>query len=690
MLNPIDYQEGCKDNVISQEADFRLTRYPHADPASQTNKWWSVLLEIEGSIQDFIHKAEAYLADHENPAAEEESFLVPVAYDQSDLTAAPDRQPVVIFARQGFVHVLNRHNGDWGAANHFGVLTLHLGAIVRRDALDFDADWPDTSPIFVSDDAVVMAVIDDGLGIANNLFRTGPNETRVAYAAILDANVAPEGSRTSVGRILEKAQIDGYLEACTQQHLLDEDLFYTLTGQVDYYDQVFSTVALQSSHGTHVMGVAAGHPMDHHRTDRPIICAALPSQLVEDTTGVDLLPTLYLAFHMLVKQARRFRTHEGHLAPAMFNLSYGNGGGPHDGTGLFARLFDRYFDPNAPTTQEPQQLWLTVPAGNLNLSRMHGQADAGAEDTILSLSVQPDDRTATQVQIWMPFAATEAASELAEIVITSPFGLGGSIVTTGRPCHSLRDGAGREIGRLSYEYVPEPIQRGYALLSLNPTASLDPKEALAPCGTWTIVIRRKAGATEDVHAWVRRDETLPGFKPGGRQAFFSNGDYKRFGKFGTPLPVDPPDTDCPIRRSMTLSGYGCGAGPVVVAAYTDKQGKLSEYSAAGPLNRPASSYSPDRNGPDMTGKGDDSIVLRGVINAGSKSGTMVRQGGTSTAAPHMARAATEAITIPGLPAREWAQDPTAFAENLRHVRLTDVEGQDRAGSGAYALNHHDG
>ncbi len=685
MLNPMEYQEGCKDNVISQTADFRLTRYPHADPQSQTDKWWSVLIEIEGSIQAFIHKAEAFLAEYDDPDAEEESFLVPVAYDPADLHVEKARQPVVIFARQGFVHVLNRHEGDGGAANRFGVLSVHLGAIVRRDALDFDADWPDTTPIVVPDDAVVMAVIDDGIGIANNLFRTGPTQSRVAYAAILGANVDAEGSQTSIGRTLSQKQIDGLLEACTGNHLLNEDLFYTLTGQVDFYDQVFSTVAMRRSHGTHTMGVAAGFPMEEQCSNRPIICAALPSALVEDTTGVDLLPTLYLAFHMLVKQARRFRTQAGDLAPAMFNLSYGNGGGPHDGTGLFATLFDHYFGAEAQGAQEPQQAWLTVPAGNLNLSRLHGQIEAGATETALSLAVQPDDRTATQVQIWMPYAATEAEAETAEIAIATPFGPAGSIATDGRPCHSLRDGAGREIGRLSYEFAPAPINRGFALLSLNRTSSLDPKEALAPCGTWTLTIRREANAPDQVHAWVRRDETLPGFKPGGRQAYFNNDDYKRFGKFGAPLPVDPPDTTSPIRRSMTLSGYGCGAAPIVVAAYTAKQAEMSDYSAAGPLNRPASACAADRDGPDMTALGDDSLVLRGVLNAGSRSGTMVRQGGTSTAAPQMARAATGAIGLHGLQAREWAADPTAYPGPIQRVDLTDGSNVDRVGSGAYRV-----
>ncbi|WP_299546626.1 S8 family serine peptidase [uncultured Tateyamaria sp.] len=685
MYKEIDEREGYRKNVVSQEADFRLTRAPNAGQPNQTDTWWSVLLDIEGSIQEFISRADRFLDENHNEAAREKSFLVPVEYDRKDRLAQRGRQAVVIFARQGFVHVLNQNTGSTHEPNRFGIVDLHLGAVVRRDALNFEADWPDNSPIIVSDDAVVMAVIDDGLGIANDLFRTGPVRSRVQYAAILDANINPHGVSTSVGRALERAEIDALLAECTEDHLLDEDRFYTLTGQVNYYNQVFSTVALRSSHGTHVMGVAAGFPMHKQKTDRPIICAALPSRLVEDTTGVDLLPALYLSFHILVKQAGRFQTKSGALAPAMFNLSYGNAGGPHDGTGLFAGLFDRYFDLDQGIVAEQQKIWLTIPAGNLNLSRMHGVAEPGDSETTLSLAVQPDDRTATLVQIWMPHPASPEQAEQAKIQVTDPFGQDVSLVTDAPSGRSIRNVAGQEIGRLSYEYSPAPIERGFVLLALNPSASLDPDEATVPCGNWTIKIRRKPDAVDQIHAWVRRDETLPGFTSGGRQAYFNNDDYQRFNKFGAPLPVDPPGTQSPIRRAMTLSGYACGQAPVVVAAFTEKQSKLSDYSAAGPLNEPASEFAADRCGPDLSAKGDDSLVRRGVINAGSRSGTMVRQGGTSTAAPQMARAATDAIAIPGLVAREWAKSPTSYSDRILEVPLAVAEDLTRLGSGAFRL-----
>jgi len=670
-------------SVLSHEADFRLTRHPHATPDSQTTKWWSVLLTIEGSIEAFIARAERFRDDRRHPPEGETFFVVPVAYDRDDRRLHKAVQPVAIYARQDFLHALNRRPEGGSTANRYGVRALLLGALTPRACLDFDAAWPETDQIEVADDAVVMAVIDDGIGIANNLFRRGPVATRVEFAALLGATSLPRMSQTTIGRTLSRREIDVLLRDCTFNGLLDEDLFYARTGQADFYGDAFSTVALRASHGTHVMGLAAGYPMQEEVDDRPIICAALPARLVEDTTGVELLPALYLSFHMLMKQARRFRTVSGDLAPVMFNLSYGNAGGPHDGTGPFAELFDYYFAQQDAVAPE-QKAWLTLAAGNLNLGRMHGETPAGGGETTLDLFVQPDDRTATLVQIWMPHAR-QGHSEVAEIGVSTPFGDSIAIITEGRTCASLLNAAGREIARLSYAFTPAPVKRGLVILSLNPSASLDADEPLAPCGTWTLRLRRPEDAADQIQAWIRRDETLPGFKPGGRQAYFNNDDYVRFGPFGRPLPVDPDGTGSPVRRALTLSGYACGQSSVTVAAFCAKQGELSDYSAAGPLNEPASEFAADRRGPDLTGRGDDSLVLRGVLGAGSRSGTVVRQGGTSSASPQMARAAAEAIATPGLGARDWAKNPLEYGKGLVPVRLCGPATTDRAGSGAYDL-----
>lgn len=655
------------ETLIDHVTNFRLSREPHNYPAPLKVLWWSVLIELEDtSIDEFAIAASEYAQD----------FLIPVAYDAADRSRTLSAQPLVIYARQAFIEQLNKLN------NPFHVTSVRLGAITPDRFLDHNAQQSALPEVPVEDGTVVQAVIDDGIAIAHDLFRTDDTSSRIRFAKIFEAEPRKKKSGTSIGRDHDENEINRLLGRCTFNGLLDEDLFYTKSGQVDLANDVFSTVALRRSHGTHVMALAAGHNMDANCTTRPIICAALPSRLVQDTTGHDLLPTLYLAFHILAKQARRFRTKSGDLAPVVFNFSYGNVGGPHDGTGVYASLFEYYFGPNAQLSDvEPQKAWLTLPAGNSNLARLHGVDDPEItrEDESLVLDVQPDDRTATQVEIWLPVSMIDNQLDFATIKVSAPFSdKKGGIRTLPGQHATFLNSDGKVIASLAYQYVGGSTQRGLVTLSINPTATLSDTSDLATAGQWSIEIARNADISQDpIHTWIRRDETIPGLRPGGRQAFFNNPDYERFAPYGQPLAVDPPDSQSPVRRSGTISGFACGPTPVVVAAYTETDALVSAYSSAGPLNPSSVAPNPYRIGPDLTAKGDDSPVRLGVISAGSRSGSWVRMNGTSVAAPQVARAAAEDIHTFKGSARDWAIKATQ-----RHpFELKDDPSASRAGAG---------
>lgn len=207
-----------------------------------------------------------------------------------------------------------------------------------------------------------------------------------------------------------------------------------------------------------------------------------------------------------------------------------------------------------------------------------------------------------------------------------------------------------------------PVARGVITLAIHPTASLHAGAALAPSGLWQIAIEKANAAmdpAQQVEIWIRRDETLPGYRPGGRQAFFANPCYQRFGPFGRLLAVDAPDTDCPVRRAGTLSGFACSAEPMVIAAFTRSDHALSDYSAAGPVTHTRHTPEPWRGGPDAAALGDDTLVLRGVLSAGTRSGSYVRMNGTSVAAPRVARLAVEDIGGTDLTARDWLKTVVA-------------------------------
>ena len=614
--------------VLDQVTEFRLSREAYHYPFGKDATWWSVLVELESISIDQFEKLVLKHPDYGD------DLLIPAAYDDADRAMPMKRQPLVIFARKRLIDAINQKH------QRYHVVSILLGASTPPQFLNHAATSPKMPEIKVNDDTVVQAIIDDGIAIAHNLFRETPVSSRIHHATIFEAEPLKTDSHTSVGRALGQDDINALLRECTFDGILDEDLFYAKSGQVNYGEGVFSSVALRRSHGTHVAALAAGHEIEMDCQNRPIICVALPSRIVEDTTGLDLLPSLYLAFHILSKQAKRFRMACKELAPVVFNFSYGNSGGPHDGTGLFATLFELYFGLHPSRNEEAQKAWMTLPVGNNNLAQLHavddgskGKHEGGPKSSVtLDLTVLPDDRTPTQVQIWLPNSTEGEPKDFATINVMAPFGKKlGTINTQPKQEQSLRNDDNKEVARLVYQYEGGTTQRGLVILAINPTAGLckpdDLSEAtdLAPAGVWTIEICRDHNISrEPIHIWVRRDETLPGHQPGGRQAFFSNPDYVRFGPYGLPLAVDPPNTESPVRRASSISGFSCGVSPIVVAAYSEKEAELSFYSAAGPQNPRSFPPHNNRTDPDLAAKGDDSYVQRGVISAGSRSGTWVR------------------------------------------------------------------
>ncbi|OIQ32525.1 MAG: hypothetical protein BM562_04455 [Alphaproteobacteria bacterium MedPE-SWcel] len=653
-------------DILDHTSDFRLSLAVTQQPDGADQAWWSVLIELaDASIDMFETAARTFSAD----------LLIPVAYDPADRARVFARQPVAIYARLPLIEALNKRS------NGYHVVALQLGAITPAKYLDHAAVGPDLSAIAVSADTVVMAVVDDGIAIAHDLLRKDPEHSRVEHATVFEA-LPVAGGPCSVGRALGKAEIDEILTRSTFNALLDEDVFYRDTGVVDWRARSVSPVARQASHGTLVAGLAAGHDMQAGCDIRPVICAALPARLVEDTTGLDSLPLLYLAFHILLKQARRFQLPDGNCAPVIFNFSFGNTGGPHDGTGLFSTLFEHYFGPQGALARDQQKAWLTLPAGNINLARLHAVA-RGRKPTQLSLSVQPDDRTPSLVQIWMPSDPSQTHPGLVSVQVTTPAGQSGSITSKPGQSTSLVDDEGVEIARLACQYQGGATQRALMTLSLSPTAHLAGQPPLAPAGNWSLEISTANIAhDQQVHVWIRRDETLPGTRSGGRQAWFSNSDYERFDPFGLPLAVDPPLTDCPIRRSGSLSGFACGASPLVVAAFSEREARLSGYSAAGPLAARAPGSAAARSGPDLAALGDDSHLMRGVRGAGSRSGSSARMSGTSVAAPRVARYAAEQI-------RDWhgeTADWSRWAVEHAPFHLKGGDDVSRTGAGGVRID----
>lgn len=618
--------------------DFRLAQQQNFVRLEAENVWWSAVIELRNaSIAGFAKQFK------DNDV---QQLHVPSDYSEQEQDIVHEAKVIVVFARTELLQLVNAN------PERFGVSSVRLGAIFDPAFIDFQSkpQKSDLSVITVPNGSVVTAVIDDGIAFGNDVFRDGLTSTRVEYVTILPE---PPGVPPSVGIELYKAQIDVLLAANTTAKLLDEDRFYQQAGLIDYSDGTFSPASLRRSHGTHVMGLAAGYPMDEAPDDRPIICAILPTRVTEDVSGGSILPSLILVLQRLTQQAARFRCEDGTRPPAVFNFSYGNFAGPHDGTSPIARVIEDYFGDDT-----CQQLRMFLPAGNGNLSRTHAKlafpGTGNRPEKTLDLVLMPDDRTASEVQMWMPYSASSPLRKFVTVRVTTPDGLqSGPVGIAVGSYQALFDAGGHEVARLSFAFEPFPTKRGVITLSLNPTASLTPAP-LAPSGRWKIAVKPDEIAPDDsVQVWIERDDTLPGFRRGGRQPYFNNADYQRFNRFGAPLPLDPPGSDCPVQRAGTLSGFACGPSPLVIGALTQSNGRMSDYSAAGPTTPPRDAPDAYRDGPDASARGDDSPVLHGVISAGSRSGSMVRLAGTSVAAPRAARYTVNQMAMGAAGDRDW-------------------------------------
>jgi hypothetical protein len=176
--------------------------------------------------------------------------------------------------------------------------------------------------------------------------------------------------------------------------------------------------------------------------------------------------------------------------------------------------------------------------------------------------------------------------------------------------------------------------RPHVVLNIVRTA-VDPAsewgQAIAPSGIWELKVT--ATAAMEVHAWIKRSDTPRGRPLKGRQSYFDDPAYVRFDADGRRSEDDPATSESYIRRSHTLSGIATGSETIVVGAYRQSDGAVTDYSSKGPHLNPART----RNAPDMLAPGERTIPLRGILAAGTRSSSQIAMNGTSVAAPRVTR-----------------------------------------------------
>jgi Subtilase family len=484
-------------------------------------------------------------------------------------------------------------------------------------------------------DTVVIGIIDDGIAFAHERFRkivSGSIETRVEHWWLQDGPYKPNffpflplGSQNvPSGCELDKAQIDDLLADCTRGGVVDEDLVYRKSHLIDFQVPGHKSAAGRVAHGTHVMDLACGFPPSPPRHNRPIIAVQLPIAVTADTSGGSLFPYVFEAMLYILDRATLIPGAAN--APVVINLSYGRLEGPHDGTAdieLAILLL---------VALAGGRLHVTLPAGNSFLSRTHAQVQFASANEVRALHwrVLPDDRTPSFVEIWLPRRGFGSGGSRLSVTITSPTGESHTIAEFGGPV----SWGSAPVYAEAHFYFSLLTGRTMFRLSARPTTDLTPGAPLAPAGLWKIELTNTGLTGETVHAWVQRDDSLYGFPLRGRQSFFEDNDYVRFDLRGDDKETD--DAESPVRRVSTLNAIATGADPYVAAGCLRKELVAAKYSSAGAVIPPL-------RWPTAIVASEDSRVHTGVMAAGARSGAIVAMGGTSVAAPQMARLLADSL-----------------------------------------------
>lgn len=585
----------------------------HGEP-----RWWSVLIELEDtSLAHFLERLQGG-TDIDLGTV----LHVPELY-RAQASRHRQRQTVTLYATRPFFELIFERQD-------LGVGRVLLGRLLPELLRNFDAGSERPQPKSGPKARAIVAVIDDGIAFAHELFRRADGGSRVEYAWLHDGT-PPNMPR---GRELDRTEIEALLALHSHGQWLDEEGFYRDAGLIDFANGLHKTAAFRRAHGTHVAALAGGHPPGAADDDFPLILVQLAADTVGDTSGDRIEPELGAVITYILDRADAIAVARGmgDALPLVINFSFGNYAGAHDGTDVIDTALDQALD----DVQRPVRV--VLPAGNNNLVRCHAVLDFadGAPCKTVHWRVPPDDKTCSYVEIWLPHRGTNPP-DLVSVEVTTPDGQASAAVTAAPGSLQHLSWGNAVVGRLDYAFVPFPTERGFIRVAIRPTAA-DNSQELAPCGLWRIKVTNTAlAAGETVHLRIQRNDSLPDYPVRGRQSYFDEPCYRRFDAVGRPLAEDPPGPPCPVTRSGTLNAFACGTESIVVAGYVRGSGEPAAFSAAGPVTPTRDAPLAGRDGPDALGASDDSTVVAGVLSAGSRCGSMVAMSGTSVAAPQAAR-----------------------------------------------------
>ncbi|MEM1274739.1 MAG: hypothetical protein AAGF88_13055 [Pseudomonadota bacterium] len=533
---------------------------------------------------------------------------------------------------------------------------------------------------------VVVGVMDDAIQVGHMRFRDAEGRSRVDAAWIQDGVFSGSpalGPRPPLyrqfGHVLHRHAIDAAIAA----HGDDDDALMQALGLVAAPGAPYWPTPLRmlASHGTHIADLAAGYdPDDAAGLHRRIMAVQLPVFASEETSGIGLTAAIIAGSGFIFDHARALSRAAGVPIPVVLNFSYGFGGGWRNGTDIVERALRAQAAAYrravaADLSSAPPPAVTILPAGNGNLSRTHAQAvtpENGSAQLTAKLRLQPDDKTSSYVEFWLPQGSTKVTLNVA-----APNGFDGEFtvdlpadpvdpgaLTRANDYVLAAAGAGLDpatiVGRVSVDLPSEyPRADGAAvpgrwrvLLALAPTAALIAGRPVVPHGLWSVTCTATGALAGDVmHAWLQRDETNLGFPMRGRQSYFDDPTYEA-SRFDALTDIAVRDiSDSSVRRNGTVSGIATRQ-----STGADEDNHLTvgaaRWDITGPTIYTAAGFDALSN-PEVLAPGDTSRILDGVLASANRGVAVIPLNGTSVAAPQVARIIADAAE---------ATEPERYAE----------------------------
>ncbi|PSL79655.1 hypothetical protein C7T35_36350 [Variovorax sp. WS11] len=300
---------------------------------------------------------------------------------------------------------------------------------------------------------------------------------------------------------------------------------YVKEGEVDqrrcYADSGYGALNAATTHGTHVMDLAAGYPDPllppgkmpaPPPTDEDIVFVQLPRHFNGRQTAGLLRAQVVDAIRYIFSRAADH-------AAVTINLSYGSNAGPHDGSSLLERALDDAIEARRARGGSTD---IVIPAGNSRNQDLHMRLEVG-KDELQKIIWQniPHNPTTQFIEIWLDTAGNPHDCQ---IRVSKPQ----------EAWPAAQDGW-IEVGQMArieenneliaMVVAPERVCQSpngrMILVAVAPTGPLG-NRAPAPYGDWTFEIRNTGTEPVTVNAWCERDDPVFGSGGSPRQARFQH------------------------------------------------------------------------------------------------------------------------------------------------------------------------